>query len=417
MFERLAFFRALPDDAAILEDRHPSAPLARALRLRLEIVAGKVTMRSSVRDIAAEQHAIAVPVGRFTRRPLTVSSNTLGGAENTSVASESMTPSIANGPCPLHSLVWQRHFVRSFPMVRSEKGLISVARALAKKQVMHTTASDHNPLSISWNNGASAMIDAKRLLDQFLGAGQNSNAGFGGRDAQGPEAGGSRQAAGAGGVLSQVQDYARSNPMLAGGLAGGLATVFLGSKGGRKLAKSALTYGGIAAIGGLAYKAYRDYQAGQASGPQEPARTDMRSGRTPLLPPPADSPFAIANAPQGADAFALELVGAMIAAAKADGHIDDRERQQILGKLSEGGLDGEEADFLARELSTPLDIERVVRSAKNKEEAVELYAASFLAITPDHPAERAYLDMLAARLGLEPELAKTVETTVAGAQA
>jgi uncharacterized membrane protein YebE (DUF533 family) len=47
---------------------------------------------------------------------------------------------------------------------------------------------------------------------------------------------------------------------------------------------------------------------------------------------------------------------------------------------------------------------------------VELYAASLLAITPDQVAERAYLDLLAARLGLEPELAKTIERTVESAQ-
>jgi uncharacterized membrane protein YebE (DUF533 family) len=57
----------------------------------------------------------------------------------------------------------------------------------------------------------------------------------------------------------------------------------------------------------------------------------------------------------------------------------------------------------------------VVKGAANKEETVEVYAASLLAITADHPAERAYLDMLAARLGLEPELARTIERTIEGA--
>jgi uncharacterized membrane protein YebE (DUF533 family) len=252
------------------------------------------------------------------------------------------------------------------------------------------------------------MIDAKRLLEQFLSAGQG-NASNPSGEASPPRSGG--LASGIGGALGSVQEHARRNPLLAGALAGGLASILLGSKGGRKLAKGALTYGGIAAIGGLAYKAYRDYQAGQSAQAEKPAgKSDV-----PLLPPPADSPFAIANAPQGEEAFALDLVRAMIAAAKADGHIDDQERAKIVGKLSEGGLDPEEEAFLTSELAAPLDIDRIVRSAKNKEEALELYAASLLSITPDHPAERAYLDMLAARLGLEPELAKTVERTVASA--
>ncbi len=274
------------------------------------------------------------------------------------------------------------------------------------------------------------MIDAKRLLEQFLGS---AGGGMPGQNRDGHRGG---QSSG-GGLLGSVQDLARNNPMLSGGAAGGLAALLLGSKKGRKLAGSALKWGGIAAIGGLAYKAYRDYQAGQVAqnAPQHPAPQQPASYQTapyqgagyqapthlgqgvPVLPPPADSPFALENAPQGADVFALELVAAMINAAKADGHIDAQERARIEGRLAEGGLEPEERAFLSRELAAPLDIERVVRAAKTREEAVELYAASFIAITPDHPAERAYLDMLAARLGLEPALARTVEQTVASAQA
>ena len=53
-----------------------------------------------------------------------------------------------------------------------------------------------------------------------------------------------------------------------------------------------------------------------------------------LLPPPADTAFHPSQAPQGETEFALTLVRAMIAAAKADGHIDDDERQKIGDKLS-----------------------------------------------------------------------------------
>jgi uncharacterized membrane protein YebE (DUF533 family) len=276
------------------------------------------------------------------------------------------------------------------------------------------------------------MFDAKRLLDQFLG-GQ----GMGGNDPRqqqgsgrgmldmlggGAAQSGSRQggglAGGIGGALGSVNDYARSNPLLAGALSGGLASVLMGSKGGRKLASNALTYGGIAVIGGLAYKAYRDYQAGQGGQQGAPAAAPVAGqpagSGVPLIMPPSDSPFSIENAPQGADRLAQALLSAMIAAAKADGHVDDEEQRRILGKLSENGLDPDEVAFLTRELSAPLDIDKVVKGATTKEEAVELYAASLVAITADHPAERAYLDMLAARLGLEPALAKTVENTIEG---
>ncbi|MFN0192308.1 MAG: DUF533 domain-containing protein, partial [Aestuariivirga sp.] len=65
--------------------------------------------------------------------------------------------------------------------------------------------------------------------------------------------------------------------------------------------------------------------------------------------------------------------------------------------------------FVMDELRKPLDIEKVVAAATSPELAVEIYAASFLAIDPDDPAEQAYLAMLAARLKLAPDLKTRIE--------
>lgn len=240
------------------------------------------------------------------------------------------------------------------------------------------------------------MIDAKRLLDQFLGSGTAD-----------PDSGQGTQ----GGMLGRVGDYARNNPMLAGGAAGGLAALLLGSKAGREIGGNLVKYGGMAVVGGLAYKAYRDWQAGQA-GVAQAARSSV-----PVLPPPSDSPFAPANAPQGEANLAETLIVAMVAAAKADGHIDAEERGRIYERLEAGGLGAEEMAFVKRELAAPVDIERLVRAASSKEVAVEIYAASLFAMRPDTPAEKGYLAMLAGRLGLEPELATSIEDTVLGAEA
>ena len=51
----------------------------------------------------------------------------------------------------------------------------------------------------------------------------------------------------------------------------------------------------------------------------------------------------------------------------------------------------------------------------NATDAIQLYAASLLAIKLDNPAERAYLDMLAARLGLDANLKASIEQAVANA--
>jgi uncharacterized membrane protein YebE (DUF533 family) len=243
------------------------------------------------------------------------------------------------------------------------------------------------------------MFDPKQLLDQFLG-GQGGNSPW--NDQRGNAQGDDRRSGG--GIMDRVGGYARDNPMLTGGVAGGIAGLLLGRGVGGDLLK----YGGMAVIGGLAYKAYRDYQETQRTG-HAPA---AGYGAGEFTPPPPDSLFAPANAPQGPMQLAEVLIVAMIAAAKADGHVDAEERGRIYQRLEEGGLQPEEIAFLQRELTEPVDIERIVAGARNKEEAVEIYAASVMAIRSDTPQEQQYLANLAGRLQLEPGLVQSIEKTV-----
>lgn len=135
-----------------------------------------------------------------------------------------------------------------------------------------------------------------------------------------------------------------------------------------------------------------------------------------LVSPPADSGFSAQSPAQDAD-FALVLVRAMIAAARADGQIDDSERAVILDKIRLSGLGSEAESFIAEELRRPLDLEALVSSAVSEEQKVELYTASRLTINPETRAERGYLDMLAGRLGLPDQLVDHIEATVATANA
>lgn len=241
------------------------------------------------------------------------------------------------------------------------------------------------------------MFDAKKLLDGFLG-----NA-----------AGGAQQGTGGGDMMARGQDYLRSNAggLAGGALAGGLAGLLLGTKGGRKLGKKAVTYGGMALVAGLAYKAYRDWQGNQGTAAPAPA-SGAASGDPAVLPPPAESPFAPEQQPGGDRAFALVLLTAMISAAKADGHIDAQEQRRIFDKLDSLELDNDAKAFVMDELRAPLDLDRVVAGASTQEAALEIFAASRLAIDPDHPAEKAYLDLLAARLGLEAGLVAEIDRAV-----
>jgi uncharacterized membrane protein YebE (DUF533 family) len=226
------------------------------------------------------------------------------------------------------------------------------------------------------------MFDPQKLLDQFLG-GQPGNGKKGGVS----------------------PDLIKG---LAGGaVAGGLASILMGSKGGKKLATGALKIGGAAVLGGLAYKAYQTWQANKG------AQTTVPTGDIKDITPKAEgTPFL--PAPQAArDELSLSLLRAMIAAAKADGHIDGEEQKRIFAKIDELSLDTEAKAFVIDELRKPLDIDAVVRGATTPEAAIEIYAASTLAIDPDDPAEQAYLAMLASRLKLDPGLRASVDQEVA----
>lgn len=232
------------------------------------------------------------------------------------------------------------------------------------------------------------MFDAKKLLDQFLGS-------------QVPGLSGSvRDRAG------QAAEIAKNNPMKAGALA---AAIF-GTKTGRKLAGNAAAVGGLAAIAGLGYLAYRNYQSGQS-----PQAVTQPQPTQELLPPPVDSPFH-PQSPTLSNSFALTLVQAMIAAAKADGHIDAGERAHIMEKVKISGLDTEAEAFIEKELADPLDMDALVAAAKTEEQKVEIYTASRLTIEPDSRAERGYLDLLAGRLGLPDALVEHIEATVSAAK-
>ncbi|MEL6437001.1 MAG: DUF533 domain-containing protein, partial [Pseudomonadota bacterium] len=192
---------------------------------------------------------------------------------------------------------------------------------------------------------------------------------------------------------------------------GALAAVLLGTGVGRDLTGSALKLGGAAAVAGLAYTAYQNYQSGKT--PPDPNGADEPE----MLPPPSGSEFELDAAPQGADEFAATLVKAMIAAARADGHIDDDERSRIADKLSMAGLEDDAQAFIRAELAKPVDMDTLVGAAHSEAQRVELYTASRLAIEPKSRAERGYLDMLAGRLGLEDGLIDHIEATIAKATA
>ncbi len=229
-------------------------------------------------------------------------------------------------------------------------------------------------------------IDAKGILDQLMGlkAPGDSNT--------------VKDRAG------QAMQMAKNNPLATGAL----AAVLLGTGAGRNIAGSAIQLGGLAAIATLGYKAYQNYKEGK---PILPHKADAA-----LPDPSVVEGTAFDQTAQGAagEMFTLSLVRIMIAAARADGHIDDAERAAILGKLKTSGINEDVQAFIDHEISEPTNFDGLVESAVSEEQKVELYTAARLTISPDSRAERGFLDMLAGRLNLPDALVDHIDATVKG---
>lgn len=233
------------------------------------------------------------------------------------------------------------------------------------------------------------MLDPKRLLTDFLG----------------PNAGGMwDQASGKARSAAAGIDRKQAGTFAAGAAAGGIVGLLLGSKKAKKIGGNLLAYGGAAVLGGLAYKAWQNYQGNKQPAAQPAARAEV-------LPPPADSPFdATATVAADGNPFALALVRAMIAAAKADGHIDAAEQKHLFERIGNLGLDAEAKAFVFDELSRPADLDAIAALPRGPEQAAEIWLVSRLAIDPDDAREKAYLSALGAKLNLPQPLLAHLES-------
>lgn len=180
-----------------------------------------------------------------------------------------------------------------------------------------------------------------------------------------------------------------------GALAAGAMGLLMGNKKARKVTGNVAMYGGLAALGVVAYKAYDNWQKNQSAAPARELQTvDRLSG------------------PQLED-HSQAILRALIGAAKADGHIDERERSLIDGELAKLGTDPALVRWFDQELRKPLDPADVASAATSPEMAAEMYVASVLMVDEDSFMERAYLQELARQLKLEPGLVAELERQVA----
>ena len=144
--------------------------------------------------------------------------------------------------------------------------------------------------------------------------------------------------------------------------------------------------GGLALIGGLAYRALRGTAPPETGGPDF---TEVDEDEARLM------------------------LRAMVAATTADGMVDAAERKRLDAAVTGAGLDPDSRSWLERELASPADIDEIAERVSDPEAAARIFAAARLAIDPDTLQERQFLKMLAEALDLPAEAADRVERDIA----
>ena len=160
-----------------------------------------------------------------------------------------------------------------------------------------------------------------------------------------------------------------------GAAVGGVLALMLGTKKGRRFGGKALAYGSLAALAGVAYKAYQSW----TDGDEESKPVTELSGTA-------------------AQDRAVLLLRGMIAAANADGLIDEAEKRRIQDEMED--LDVEEGlrNMLVKEINHPLPIRELTELATCRAAATELFTISSIVIDEANEAETRYLGELASAL-------------------
>ncbi|WP_106477134.1 tellurite resistance TerB family protein [Phytohalomonas tamaricis] len=179
-------------------------------------------------------------------------------------------------------------------------------------------------------------------------------------------------------------------------LKSGAMGMLLGSKRGRLLSGALFKYGLLFEAGKFGWQAWQRYRQRQ----QEKGRDVAEA--------PQGVPFELLG-PDDQERRGLAILRTMIAAANADGHIDDAEMHQITDSFTEMGADGELNSLIEREIQSPSSIEALAREADSQQAAIEMYLAAISMINEQNADEREWLNHFATALGLEEDMALELE--------
>lgn len=252
------------------------------------------------------------------------------------------------------------------------------------------------------------MVDYRTLLDALVGA-------LGRQD---PKRGSSQEGGGtthakAPELLQQARDLAARNPGLTQAALLALAGLMFGRRKKGRLSGTLVRLGGLAVIGGIAYRAFQNLKGPQslkatpAPQPEALARAPDAGPELPANPPQTSRFHPVSHTEDDA----LLFLRTMVAAACADGHLDETERVRIAKGLAEAGIDPQASQWLEKEMAAPADVDELAAGVDDPEMAAQVYAAARIAIDPDTIQEREFLNQLASALDLEAAVRTQIDDT------
>jgi uncharacterized membrane protein YebE (DUF533 family) len=246
-------------------------------------------------------------------------------------------------------------------------------------------------------------MNTSDLLEQLLRAGQGSMSRQGGAGASAQGSLGDL-----GGLLGGLLGGGASSGGAGAGGMGGLGGLLGGLLGGgspmggapQSRSGGGTNYAALASLGMMAFQAYQAWQRSQATQQQQAPQQAMRTVDMLAGPEVEEHSHAILRA--------------LIAAAKADGRIDEAEKHMISTEIGKHTDDPDLQQWLDDEVAKPLNPNEVAQSATDPGMAAEMYLASVMLVDDQQDAERNYLDELAAALQIDPDLQVHLEQQAKG---
>lgn len=181
----------------------------------------------------------------------------------------------------------------------------------------------------------------------------------------------------------------RSAQIKAGGGALLLA-MLLGTRGGRNIVRTSAKVGAVAGLGALAYRAWL-----RKSGHEVESEDSAGS-------------VGFVNDDEVDEAFAEALIRTMVAAAWADGALDQAEHGAIASALEQTNENSSVRRLLLNEESEAENLAKISKAARSPNHAAQLYAAAAIVTGDTNVAEAGFLARLSEGLGIEPGHASAI---------